>query len=241
MKFLSNYIYDPNKDSQCFFRSISHNKKALIKVTEKCNMKCKHCFNDSTYIGQEMSLDFYVEKLIPFLIKNNFDKVTLTGGEPTLNKHIYEMVRVTLNNNIKVTLCTNGISLKLREIKKFNNSRFKLNVSLDGFSSESYGSFRGVNENGFALVKKNIEELATFGYVKGILVTPNNYSSISEYVELVIWAKKISLNYVLFNKFAELGRGERSIFEFEVDSLKFIRKEMNAILIILIILIIMEI
>ena len=204
---LEKKIYNPNKDSQCFFRSTSSNNKALIKITEKCNMSCKHCFNDSDTVGNFMSINTFSDYIIPFLKCNNFDKITLTGGEPTLNKDIYDMISIAIENNLKVTLCTNGLNLNLKKLKNYDSNHLKINISLDGFTGKSYSNFRGVEKAVYTVLIEKIKVLSKLNLLKGILVTPNNYSTIDEYEDLVIFASGLNTKYVLFNKFAELGRG----------------------------------
>lgn len=201
--------------SACYFRSIaiSPHKKAIIQLTEKCNLKCEHCFVSSTSQGNELSFEVIQKIILPHLIKTNVNKVTLTGGEPFVHKELLKIVDLLANNNIAISICTNA-SLVTEEfvcsIERHPSLHF--NVSLDGFSNCSHGRFRG-NEDPifFQKIINNIILLGNKKLLNGILVTPNVYSNISEYESICSFAKKNNARYVLMNPLSKFGRGEGSL------------------------------
>jgi hypothetical protein len=80
-----------------------------VRATYKCNVKCRHCHNDS---GTEKELALSLAQLQP-LIDNakalGLNRVTLEGGEiflfPALLKSIIQQVK---QHNLKVSIVTNG-------------------------------------------------------------------------------------------------------------------------------------
>jgi len=73
-----------------------------------CNFACDYCHNPAIVknIGEELSQkDFFafLEKRKRFL-----DGVCITGGEPTLHKEVYQLVKDIKNMGYKVKLDTNG-------------------------------------------------------------------------------------------------------------------------------------
>ena len=198
--------------NNCFFRTIpSKGKKVLIQVNDFCDMACKHCFLSSKQKGKQIEYLDIVNKLIPFLKSIGTVSVTITGGEPLLHPKLIDIVSVLNKAGLKITVCTNGLKLgniDLDELKNIKNLGF--NVSLDGFKESSYERFRGVQKGSFNKVIKNIEKLSNYNLLKGLLVTPNVYSEIADYVELVNFADRISAEFVLFNQLSEYGRGVNS-------------------------------
>lgn len=161
-------IYDTkdNKQSCCFFRSTVQkpNMKALLQITERCNLKCKHCFVSSLPEGNDLSFEKIRDIILPKLRNSNVTRVTLTGGEPMVHKNIMDIMKLFSDNNIHITLCTNALGLneeKIIEMKKLND--IHVNVSLDGFSSKSHGKFRGNDsESVFNKIIENIKLLSKF-------------------------------------------------------------------------------
>lgn len=193
--------------NNCYFRSMASvsKKKALIQLTTKCNMACKHCFVSAEKEGMEINFD----KILEIVKKLNVERVTLTGGEPLLYSRLYDTVKILRENDMKVTICTNGLKFNEELIKKYSELGIKVNVSLDSIVKEAYEKFRG-KKHSFEIVLNNIKTLKKYNMLKGILVTPNIFSSIDDYVNLILEMEKIGAEYVLFNPLAEMGRGKNN-------------------------------
>ncbi len=218
-------IYNENFCAACYFRTVAKypQKKCLLQLTEKCNLHCEHCFVSANCNGEEMQYNDIRDIIIPQLLNNNVTKVTLTGGEPFMYKRLLDVVELLISNNISVCICTNATLITEDFLNHFidcNNLHF--NVSLDGFSPKSHGKFRG-NENPevYDDIIRNIKLLGERGMLNGILVTPNIYSSVEEYINLCDFAKKCHARYVLMNPLSQFGRGEKT------QNLAFNSEQMN--------------
>ena len=207
-------IYNSKKEeiACCFFRSTVHkpNIKVLLQITERCNMRCKHCFVSSLSEGNDLSFEIIKEQILPKLKEANVTRVTLTGGEPMVHRNIMDIIKLFNENKIHITLCTNALGLneeKIIEISKLNDVH--VNVSLDGFSSKSHGKFRGNDSDIiFNKIIENIKLLSKYNLLNGIMTSPNKYSSVQEYIDICKFAKKCNANYVLFNPLSNFGRGQ---------------------------------
>lgn len=208
-------IYNEDYCAACYFRTIAEypNRKCLIQLTEKCNLRCKHCFVSADNSGKEMDYEKIKENIVPQLVQNNVKKVTLTGGEPFVYERLYDVISLLCTHEINVSICTNATLISkefLSKISKYQAVHF--NVSLDGFSSNSHGKFRGnMKTELYKNIIRNVKLLGQSGLLNGILVTPNIYSSIEEYINLCNFAKECGANYVLMNPLSQFGRGEKSI------------------------------
>jgi len=212
-----------DKVNSCYFRtSVSGgNRKALIKITEKCNLKCAHCFVSAGDFGDEISLKNIKEKLIPELLGAKVISVTLTGGEPLIHTEIRDVIKAFNKANIAISICTNGVGLDSDMIRFLQSFKYiTVNVSLDGFSENTHGKFRG-NKKSFNDTINSIKLLNKAGLLKGLLSTPNSLSSVGEYEELIQFSIENNAKYVLMNPLGSFGRGEKSI-----DKLRFPDSEM---------------
>lgn len=207
------------KNLDCYFRSMPEDgkRKALIQLTNRCNMKCKHCFVHAETKGIDIGITLFETKIIDTLKDMNVERVTLTGGEPLLYKDLTKVTQLILKNNMKVTLCTNGLTLNEELIKSYSLlGNVKVNISLDGIEKEGYENFRGV-ENSFEIVRRNIKLLSKHKLLKGILVTPNIYTSVESYIKLVLEMQKEGAEFILFNPLAEMGRGKEGVKKYGVS------------------------
>jgi len=103
-------IISKNKVSSCYFRSSVElpYRKALLQITERCNLRCAHCFISAGNYGDTMPIGIIRNVVIPKLKDCRVVSVTLTGGEPFIHPDIIEMVRLFKNANIRVGICANG-------------------------------------------------------------------------------------------------------------------------------------
>jgi radical SAM protein with 4Fe4S-binding SPASM domain len=91
----------------------------------------------------------------------------------------------------------------------------RLNVSLDGFSAQSHGRFRGAPAS-FSATTRTMKAIGEHGLLKGVLVTPNSLAKLDEYDELCRYARACGAEYVLMNPLSSMGRGVRAIRRFGV-------------------------
>jgi radical SAM protein with 4Fe4S-binding SPASM domain len=206
--------------SSCFFRtSVSgRGRKALVQITERCDLHCSHCFVSATHTGLDLSYEDFSEKVLPALVQARVERITLTGGEPLLHPDLLEICKAVLDRGLTVGICTNATTLDENSIKFFERHAESLhfNISFDGFRPESHGKFRG-NLDSFAKSVTNARRLGAMGLVQGILSTPNALAEYDEFAELCKFAVEVNAQYLLMNPLSPFGRGVRSMHRLRVD------------------------
>ncbi|MDH7526541.1 MAG: radical SAM protein, partial [Peptococcaceae bacterium] len=106
-----------------------------ISLTDHCNLRCVYCMpEDMTFRPTaEMMQDDEVLLLMRLFASLGFDKIRLTGGEPTVRARIVELVREmkAIPGVRSLSMTTNGVLLgKLaRPLKEAGLER--VNISLD--------------------------------------------------------------------------------------------------------------
>lgn len=198
--------------ASCYFRSSVDppNRKALLQITERCNLFCAHCFVSAGNFGDTMAIETIKHLVIPRLKQCHVISVTLTGGEPFAHPDIIEIVQSIRATGMEVSICTNATITTEQQIETLAAiGNVHINVSLDGFRPESHGKFRGDKES-FNKTIETIELLSRYGLLKGLLVTPNNLADIQEYTELCSFAIQNDATYVLMNPLSKFGRGVKS-------------------------------
>jgi pyruvate formate lyase activating enzyme len=82
-----------------------------ILFTQGCNLKCPYCHNPELISLDKDNLEFDKEKFFGFLEKRKeiLDAVTITGGEPTLQKDLISFIREIKDMGYLVKLDTNGL------------------------------------------------------------------------------------------------------------------------------------
>lgn len=143
--------------NSCFFGGVSKGRKAVWEITEKCQLKCKHCCNEHRRNSREVSLE-NAKKIVDELKDNLVEKIIFTGGDPLMYPYIMDIIEYSKHKGMKVSISTNGIMLnKLSEKLKSVNPD-KIIIGLDGFSKNSNDTFRGV-DGAFQCVKSGLNKL----------------------------------------------------------------------------------
>ncbi len=198
--------------SSCYFRTTADGgtRKALVQIDERCNLHCAHCFVSATRDGHSMPYDDITSLLIPRLKACRVERVTLTGGEPTIHPRFTAIVQALRSAGMQVGFCTNATTLTEAQISELAGiGGVHANVSLDGFRAESHGRFRG-DRGSFAVTVATVRKLAAAGLLQGVLCTPNSLAEDEEYRELCEFAAGNGASYVLMNPLSSMGRGVKS-------------------------------
>src|SRR5512147_1576171 len=113
-----------------------------ISLTDHCNLRCVYCMpEDMTFRpNAEMMQDDEILLLTRLFSSLGFNKIRLTGGEPTVRAHIVEIVRgIASTEGIRaVSMTTNGVLLSrlARPLKEAGLQR--VNVSIDTLDPEKF-------------------------------------------------------------------------------------------------------
>jgi GTP 3',8-cyclase len=106
-----------------------------ISLTDHCNLRCVYCMpEDMTFRpNAEMMQDDEILRLTRLFAELGFDKIRLTGGEPTVRANIVEIVRgIAATPGIRsLSMTTNGVLLSKLAGPLAAAGLQRVNVSLD--------------------------------------------------------------------------------------------------------------
>jgi 7-carboxy-7-deazaguanine synthase len=147
----------------------------FIRLTS-CNLRCSYC--DTEYAFYE-GTDCTINEILTEIKKYNCNLIEITGGEPLVQKEVFELMKILCNAGYKVMIETGG-SLPIKNVDK----RVKIVMDLKCPSSKM------VDKN----LYDNINDLKPTDEVKFVIGNKADYE----------WAKSIIRKYSLSNKFTVL-------------------------------------
>ncbi len=128
-------------------------KIVSIIFTQGCNYKCPYCHNsDLISLGNEAGSYLPIEHLLTFLLqrKGLIDGVSITGGEPTIQKGLFELIEEIKSLGLLVKLDTNGSNPLI--IKKLLQEKLLDYLAMDIKGPlEKYQKITGQDINGTLL------------------------------------------------------------------------------------------
>ena len=164
-----------------------------LMITNRCNLKCLHCWPES---GSSADCSHVDKKKLLAIIRDfrklGIEKVCLTGGEPLLHPHWFDIVSFSCAEpGIKeVCLQTNGTLLTeahVRELASLGNGNLIIQSSLEGSTSETHDRIRGTGS--FQSTMHGLTLLAEMGLSKQIRVslteTQDNFLEIPALLDML--------------------------------------------------------
>lgn len=163
------------------------------ELTQRCNLKCKHCFVGKIEYERDMGID-NAKKMLNIIKSSGVSEIVLSTKEPLAYPNICELLEYCADLNLYVTLVTNGTLITDRVLRCLSKCKVKnLSVSLEGISAETndYVRGKGVFEKVIDAVDR-VDELNyttkySFPLALQISLTSKNYSEIKEMID---WFEK---------------------------------------------------
>jgi cyclic pyranopterin phosphate synthase len=113
-----------------------------ISLTDHCNLRCIYCMpEDQTFRpNADLMQDDEILLLTRLFAGLGFDKIRLTGGEPTVRAHVVDIVRgIASTPGIRsVSMTTNGVLLSRLAGKLAEAGLQRVNISIDTLNSAKF-------------------------------------------------------------------------------------------------------
>jgi uncharacterized Fe-S cluster-containing radical SAM superfamily protein len=133
-----------------------------------CNLRCVFCFSgfprdNPQDIGQFYSPQQVFKELIVCAQRYGYDKLRITGNEPTLGKeHLFGVIELAEKTNILYILESNGILIGHDEDYARQLARYRhvhVRIPLKGTDNQEFSKLTGAKPNAFDLQLKALENL----------------------------------------------------------------------------------
>ncbi|MDA7556876.1 GTP 3',8-cyclase MoaA [Candidatus Pelagibacter sp.] len=198
-----------------------------LSISDVCNFKCGYCLPDGYKIDKSDNRTFInteeIKRLARALSELGVSKIRLTGGEPTIRKDFFEIIKIIKENSgiKKTVITTNGYKLDkiANDIK--NSGLDGINISIDSLDPKTFKKITGHDrleeilrgiKNLQKLNFKNIKINAVL--LKGINDSERDFDS---------WAQFIKNNEIDFRYIELMQTGDNLDYfnKYHVPSKKF--------------------
>ena len=120
-----------------------------LSITDVCNYKCSYCLPQGYKKNPGDMRSFMsfqeISRLTKALSELGVSKIRLTGGEPTVRKDFFDILKdLKENSNIpKVTMTTNGYHLDKIAKQLYEAGLDGINISIDSLDRETFKKLTG--------------------------------------------------------------------------------------------------
>jgi len=113
-----------------------------ISLTDHCNLRCVYCMPEDQIFRPNADLlqDDEILTLARMFASLGFDKIRLTGGEPTIRANVVELVRgIASTPGIRsLSMTTNGVLLSRLALPLKEAGLQRVNISIDTLDPEKF-------------------------------------------------------------------------------------------------------
>lgn len=182
-------------------------------ITEKCNLRCKHCYHESYNSKDELTsaqLDLAFSKMEQALKKWNLKgSASITGGEPFLRREDMFRIATMMDNSSHFSyydILTNGSLITDEDLTRLTNlsSLRRVQLSLESPFENINDSIRGPGS--FKNTLEAIRKLKCYGLQVSVMMTVTKVNQ-HDFPEMVELLAKEKVDAVAVERFIPEGSG----------------------------------
>ena len=177
-----------------------------MSITDVCNFKCGYCLPNGYQVDKSDNRKFLhldeIKRLAMVFSKLGVSKIRITGGEPTVRKDFFEIIKILKEVGIKkVSITTNGYHLDKKAKMLVDSGLNGINISIDSLDRNTFKSITGHDRLPEILKGIQILQDLNFENIKVNAVLLNNINASEN--DFNSWGEFIKINKVDF-RFIEL-------------------------------------
>ncbi len=186
----------------------------VLVLTKQCNFRCIYCYNSSGSgkTEEELSLSQWLE-LIEQAADMGIVKCTLTGGEPMLHPHFFEILEALHRHDILVYICTNGSQMNEEAVEQLVRLKQPfVQISMDSPYDFVHDRLTAAKDT-LPIVKFGIRSLVKRGikvHIKAVILP----QTMGDAGELIEECYKLGVSQLIIDRYdlCFAGRGDNRFF-----------------------------
>ena len=176
-----------------------------LSITDVCNFKCGYCLPNGYQIDKSDNRKFLhleeIKRLAKVFSKLGVRKIRLTGGEPTVRKDFFDIIKILKHEAgiKKVVITTNGYHLDKKAKMLVDSGLNGINISIDSLDRNTFKNVTGHDRLPEILKGINILQDLNFENIKinavllnGINASEKDFESWGEFIK----KNKVDFRYI---------------------------------------------
>ena len=182
-----------------------------MSITDVCNFKCGYCLPNGYQVDKSDNRKFLhfdeIKRLAKVFSKLGVSKIRITGGEPTVRKDFFEIIKILKETGInKVVITTNGYHLDKKAKMLVESGLNGINISIDSLDRNTFKTITGHDRLPEILKGIQILQDLNFDNIKINAVLLNNINASEK--DFNTWAEFIKINKVDFRYIELMQTGD---------------------------------
>jgi MoaA/NifB/PqqE/SkfB family radical SAM enzyme len=157
--------------------------RVVIELTNRCNLRCQHCFDERHAATGDLSLEI-IEKVLQQGKDCGIDHLAFSGGEPTIHRYFSEIIRRVCDRGYAFSFVSNGTnfprvySVLIHQRQWFAGVTF----SLDGAREETHDRLRGKGSYRQVMRAASICVFKDLPFTLNMVLTAQNRHEVTEMI-----------------------------------------------------------
>ena len=145
-------------------------------TTNRCNLRCKHCYIEAEDRGYQNELSTEEAKnFIYDLGRMKAPVLLFSGGEPLIRKDLFELGALAVEQGLRPVISSNGTLIDDEVARKIKETGFQyVGISIDG-GRKIHDEFRNL-DGAFDLALRGVRACRDNGVKTGLRFTVNKYN-----------------------------------------------------------------
>jgi MoaA/NifB/PqqE/SkfB family radical SAM enzyme len=159
--------------------------RLVIELTNRCNLRCLHCFTERHAATGELPLAI-LDRVLREGKDCGIDHLAFTGGEPTIHRHFAEIIQRVCSADYTFSLVSNGANfLRIATLLQRCWPSFTgITFSLDGASEATHDRLRGPGSYRRVMRAASYCMFNNLPFMLNMVLTAHNYHEVETMVEL---------------------------------------------------------
>jgi len=181
--------------------------------TNRCNLNCLHCHQDSspmsTYPELTTSQAFEV---IDNMSEAGVAILTFSGGEPLLRGDLFDAIERATDKGMLCTIASNGTLMTKEVAEKLSAAGIRrVEIGLDGANAETHDFLRN-NKGSFDSTVQGIRNCAEVGFDELAVTMTLHSKNVNELDDTIVLAEKLGATRFYLNRLIPAGRGADALY-----------------------------
>ncbi|MEZ5357859.1 MAG: radical SAM protein [Candidatus Zixiibacteriota bacterium] len=198
--------------------TMSAPNEVRLELTRKCNLRCIHCFNNSSNELKNELSTAEVYHIIDQLFEMRAFDIMIEGGEVFTRKDILYILQY-MSGKFKLGISTNGLLINEDLARRLSPIVDYIQISIDGANAAVNDKIRGNGSYDMAIkaIKACVNNNIPIGM--GMVLTKLNVHQITDYIEL---GKSLGATACNFSRLQHTGRAKLNNTVLELSINEFI-------------------
>ncbi len=181
--------------------------------TNRCNLNCLHCHQDSspTSTYPELSTP-QAFKVIDNMSDARVAILTFSGGEPLLREDLFEAVERATDRGMLCTIASNGTLMTKEAAEKLSTAGIRrVEIGLDGACAGTHDFLRN-KKGSFDSTVRGIRNCAEVGFDELAVTMTLHSKNVHELDDTIALAEKLGATRFYLNRLIPAGRGADALY-----------------------------